>query len=60
MKEKYGNKIDLKIFTLDSAEAQKYAFQFKGSTNVLLNNAWVPVDIAIDKDKMDNFITKYL
>lgn len=60
MKDKYGDKIELKILTLDSEEALKYASQFKGSTNLLLNNEWVPVDAATDKDKLDKYLAKYL
>jgi len=58
MKEKFGEKLDLKIFTTDSEEAKGYLF--KGSTNVLFEKEWVPVDIATDKDKMDTFLAQRL
>jgi hypothetical protein len=58
MKEKYGEKLELHIYTTDSEEAKKY--QFKSSTNVFFENELVTIDIATDKDKMDNFLTQKL
>jgi hypothetical protein len=58
MKEKYGEKLELNIYTTDSEEAKKYSF--KSSTNVIYENELVPIDIATDKDKMDNFLTQKL
>ncbi len=58
MKEKYGEKLELKIYTTDSEEAKKY--KFKSSTNVIFQNELVPIDIATDKDKMDYFLSQKL
>jgi len=55
MKEKYADKLDLKIYTLDSAEALPY--QFRSSTNVLLDKELIAVDIATDADKMDKYLS---
>jgi hypothetical protein len=60
MKEKFDGKLNVKIFTLDSKEAKPYAQNFKGSTNVFLNNEWVPLRIAIDKSKMEDFLSQNL
>lgn len=56
MKEKFDGRLDVKIFTLDSEEAKPYALMFRGSTNVLLNKKWVPLDVAIDKSKMEDYL----
>jgi uncharacterized protein YdaT len=58
MKEKYGDKLDLRIYTTDSKEALPY--NFKSSTNVLFEKEYVPVDIATDKGKMDVFLSSKL
>ena len=60
MKQKYGERLDVKIYTLDSEEAKEYALQFKGSTNVLLNKKWVPLDVAVDRSKMEEYLARNL
>ncbi len=55
MKEKFGGKLDVKIYTIDSEEAKGYTF--KSSTNVLFENEWVPLEVATDKSKMEAFLT---
>jgi len=60
MKEKFGEKLDLKIYTMDSEEAKEYTSAFKGSTNVLLDNEWVPLDVSTDKSKMEGFLSQNL
>jgi len=54
MKEKYADRLDLKVYTIDSKEAEPY--HFKSSTNVLFEKEYVPVDIATDRSKMDAFL----
>ncbi len=54
MKEKYADRLDLRIYTIDSKEAEPY--QFKSSTNVIFEKEYVPVDIATDRSKMDAFL----
>jgi hypothetical protein len=56
MKEKFAGKLEVKIYTLDSEEAKPYALEFKGSTNVLFNNELVPLNVAIEKSKMEAFL----
>jgi hypothetical protein len=58
MKEKFGAKLDVRIFTLDSEEAKGYSF--KSSTNVLFQGDWVPLDVATDRSKMENFLSQTL
>jgi hypothetical protein len=60
MKEKFAGKLDVKIYTLDSEEAKPYVLEFKGSTNVLLNNEWVPLNVAIETSKMEEFLAQNL
>jgi len=57
MKEKFGEKLDVRIHSLDSEEAKEHAFAFKGSTNVLFDKEWVPLIVAIDKTQMDTFLS---
>lgn len=54
MKEKYGDRLELKIYTTDSIEAMPY--KFRSATNVLFEKTMVPLDIALDKNKMDSFL----
>jgi len=54
MKEKYTDKLNLRIYTIDSKEAEPY--HFKSSTNVIFEKEYVPVDIATDRSKMDTFL----
>lgn len=55
MKEKYDGKLDVKIFTTDSKEAEPY--NFMSSTNVLFEKELVQVNVATDKNKMDAFLS---
>ncbi len=54
MKEKYADRLDLKIYTIDSKEAEPY--HFRGSTNVIFEKEFVPGDIATDRSRMDAFL----
>ncbi len=58
MKKKYGEKLELHIYTTDSNEAEPY--HFRSSTNVLFEKEFVPVDIATDRVKMDAFLSSKL
>jgi len=58
MKEKYGDRLDVKVHTLDSEEAIPYALAFKGSTNVLLDKEWVPLGVATDQSQMETFLSE--
>ncbi len=56
MKEKFGEKIDLSIYTTDSPEAQQY--NFRSSTNVLCNGDLVALNVALDMKKMEEFLSE--
>lgn len=56
MKKKYGDKLTLTISTVQSEEAKPY--QFRSATNVLLDEELLPLDVAIDANKMDTFLSK--
>lgn len=58
MRDLFGEKIKLSMYTIDSEEARKY--DFKSATNVLLEGDLVPLDIALDKDKMKGFLSEKL
>lgn len=58
MKKKYGDKLELNIYTTDSKEAEPY--NFRSSTNVLFEKEPVPLVVAIDVAKMDAFLSSKL
>ncbi len=58
VKDKFGDKIDLNIYNSDSEEAKKY--NFKSATNVLLDEEMVPLDVATDQSKMENYLEQKL
>ncbi len=60
MKEHFGERLELKIYTLDTPEARPYILEFRGSTNVRLDNEWVPLDVAIDRERMEAFLAAHL
>jgi hypothetical protein len=55
MKEKYGDELDLRIYTVDSKEAEPY--HFTSSTNVLFEKEDVPIYIATDMNRMEAFLS---
>lgn len=58
MQEKFGSKLEARIHTIDSEEAKGYTF--KSSTNVLFENEWVPLKVALDKSRMEEFLNQRL
>ncbi len=54
MKNRFGEKIVLNIYTTDSKEALPY--KFKSSTNVLFAGEMVTLDTALDIKKMEIFL----
>lgn len=58
MDERFGDKLTVSVHTIDSEEAKGYAFN--SSTNVLFENEWVPLETALDKDKMADFLSQKL
>ncbi len=58
MKEMFGEKITLKIHTMDSPEALKH--NFRSSTNVLFEGELLPLTTALDEGKMEEFLKEKL
>ena len=58
MEERFGDSLGVHIHTTDSEEARGYTF--KSNTNVLFEDEWVPVDVAIDENKMKDFLSRKL
>ena len=58
MKEKFGDRLTVKIYTNDSEEAKGYTF--KGSTNVFFDNNLLPRNIITKKEKMEEFLLEQL
>lgn len=57
IKSKLGEALDLAIYTNDSEEAKRY--NIKASTTVFVNEEWIPLDIAISKKHLEEFLKKY-
>jgi len=59
MQERFKEQLDLHVHTTDSPEAT--AYNLKGSTNIFVNQQWVPLDVATSTEKMaaylDNIIS---
>lgn len=55
LKKRHGDGIVLRIETNDSEEARAYGF--KSGTNVLLDEEHVPLDVAIDPDKLNELVS---
>ena len=55
MQEQFGPKLDLEIHTVNAPAAANYSL--KGSTNVFVNEEWVALDIATDKEKMQEYLS---
>jgi len=58
MKNMFGEKITLSMYTTDSEEAKKY--DFRSSTNVLFDGEPIPLEIFLDKQKMTNLLSDKL
>jgi hypothetical protein len=56
MKDKYGENLEIAIFTTDSEEAKSY--NFRSSTNVLFNDELIPLDVATDRNRLDLFLSE--
>jgi len=56
MKEIFGEKLDLNIWTNDSEPARKYAFI--SSTNVMFDEELIPLEVSTDRSKMKDFLSK--
>lgn len=58
MQERFKGQLDLHIYTTDSPEAAAYSL--KGSTNIFINQQWVPLDVATSKEKMADYLNNIL
>ena len=58
MKQRYGDRLELHIYTTDSKEAEPY--QFRSSTNVLLDDELIAVEVATDMERMDALLSSKL
>lgn len=58
MKKRFGEQLELNIYTTDSEQAKKY--NFMSSTNVMLDQELIPLDVSTDKVKMQAFLSKKL
>ena len=58
MQEKFGDKLNVKIRTADSEEAKGYTFN--SATNVLFSKEWLPLNVAMDSEKMEDFLSNRL
>ena len=56
IEEKFGEGVDLKIYTNDSGEAMKYSI--KSATSVFVNGELVPLETALSQEGMEEFIKK--
>ncbi len=54
MKEKYGQRIHLSIYTTHSKEASRYSI--KGAVTVLANGNTVPLEIALSEKNLEDFL----
>jgi len=55
MKKMFPEEINLSIYTADSEQALKY--DFKSATNVLFQGEMIPLETALNEDKMRAFLT---
>jgi hypothetical protein len=58
MQERFKEQLDLHVHTTDSAEAT--AYNLKGSTNIFVNQQWVPLDVATSTEKMAAYLDNIL
>ena len=60
MKQRFGEKLDVQIYTMASEEARDYLQDFMGATNVFLDKVRLPLPVVIDREKMEEFLTQKL
>lgn len=56
MKEKFGAELELNILKNDSEEARDYTLL--ASTSVFVNDKFVPLSVALDKEAISNYLEK--
>ncbi len=58
MKQKYDGKLDVEVHLNTSEAARDYVL--RGSTTVLVNEQFVPLDIATSRVRMDEYLARQL
>jgi len=58
MQERFKEQLELHVHTTDSPEAM--AYNLKGSTNIFVNQQWVPLEVATSTDKMAAYLDNIL
>jgi len=58
MKEKFGEELDLNIYTHDSEEAKPY--DLKASTTAFVDQEWIPLDTVTSNERMEEFLNKHI
>jgi hypothetical protein len=58
MKEQFKDAIDVQIHLNDSEAAQGY--ELRGSTTVLVNEQRVPLDVALSKSNMADYLAELM
>jgi hypothetical protein len=56
MKQKYGDQLDLEIHLNTSDAARGYVL--RGSTTVLVDERFVPLDVATSRVRMDEYLAR--
>jgi len=58
MKKKFGEDLDLNIYTNDSKEAGSY--DLKASTTVFVDKEWIPLDVVTSNERTEEFLNKHI
>ncbi len=58
MQERFRDRLNLKIHTINSPEAT--AYPLKGATNIFVGQEWVSLDVATSREKMEEYLTEIL
>lgn len=55
MKEQFKGAVDVQVHLNDSEATRGYVL--RGATTVLVNNQWVPLDVATSRARMAEYLT---
>jgi len=58
VKEKFGEAINIKMYTTDSLEAEQYGI--RSAITVFINGEQVPVKTAMSQEKMEEYLRELL
>lgn len=56
MKERFGDRLELEVYTTDSPEALPY--NFRSPTHVLFEGEFIPLTTALDKEKLATYLAQ--